>query len=317
MDRKENIPPTQLVSKAQESPAKYTSTVVPAPPTAPGPGPLTAKAATVSRKRKSDAVAVSENIPEIDDDDPRLEHIDQSAQQVRAKVRRFVNSGAMEVGEFQAAIDVGSVQYHRFMKLNGTDAGSGSDMYHNAWKFFKKREIQGLKSTAPKKVKTAGNTGSKRSDALDVEGITLEGEENGQVSVYDTCDETRKKIHVLLRKDGITQAALLREIAKCFPAERKIQSKQLNDFLAKNGAMDGNTSCVFYGSYVLLEKLRVKEGKPKSDFRLEMEKLYGKSGVDLITPQNRPLFLGPGESAYHDKYGRLHIVSERGRDRVI
>ncbi|KAH6647374.1 hypothetical protein BKA67DRAFT_594477 [Truncatella angustata] len=280
--------------------------------------PTNTKPAPASRKRKSDAVAEPEALPEIDDDDPRLQEVDQSCQQVRAKVRRFLDSGAMKVGEFQAAIDVGSVQYYRFMKLNGKDAGFGSDMYYKAWRFFKKRELQGIKGTGAKKAKTATTRAAgKTSETLNVSEVTLDGEDTGKVPVFDTCDEVRKKIRAFLRKDDVTQAAFLRELAKCFPEERKVQSKQLNDFLSKKGPLDGNTSCVFYSSYVFFEKLRIKGDKPKSAHRLEMEKVHPKSGVDVEIPQNRPMWLAGDEHAYTDKYGRVHIVSGKGRDTTI
>ncbi|KAI4594085.1 hypothetical protein KJ359_008627 [Pestalotiopsis sp. 9143b] len=310
---KENIQPQPKGQKAN------TSVAVPT-----GEQPSTAGAAAPaakapSRKRKSDAVtAEPEPVPEIDDEDPRLEFVDQTAQQVRAKVRRFIDSGAMKVGEFQKAIDVGSVQYYRYMNQNGTDAGSGSDMYYNAWRFFKKRELQGVKNTAPKKAKTAATTattakvGGKGAkaipDSLDVSDVTLEGEDKGPLPVYDTCDEVRKKIRAQLRKDDVTQAAFLREVGKSFHPERKVQSKQLNDFLAKKGPLDGNTSAVFYGSYVFFEKLRVKQNKPKNATRLEMEKQYGSEGVNITDNQSRGLWLHSSESAYTDKFGKTHIM---------
>ncbi|ETS78149.1 hypothetical protein PFICI_10211 [Pestalotiopsis fici W106-1] len=309
---KENIQPAL---PAPQGPKPNTSVAVPSGEKPSTEGTKTAAATkAASRKRKSDAVTEPEPVPEIDDDDPRLDYPDESAQKVRAKVRRFIDSGAMKVGEFQKAIDVGSVQYYRYMNQNGTDAGSGSDMYYNAWKFFKKRELQGVKNTAPKKAKTTATakaSGKTVPDSLDVGGVTLDGEDKGPVPVYDTCDEVRKKIRAQLRKDDVTQAAFLREIGKSFNPERKIQSKQLNDFLAKKGPLDGNTSAVFYGSYVFFEKLRVKQNKPKSATRLEMEKIYGKEGgVNITEPQNRGLWLLASESAYTDKYGQTHIVKD-------
>ncbi|KAF3018565.1 hypothetical protein E8E14_012846 [Neopestalotiopsis sp. 37M] len=311
---KENVQPS--VSEPQGS-KPNTSAAVSKGAKAATEGTDGAATKAASKKRKSEAVAEPEPVPEIDDDDPRLEHPDESAQKVRGKVRRFIDSGAMKVGEFQKAIDVGSVQYYRYMNQNGTDAGSGSDMYYNAWKFFKKRELQGVKNTAPKKAKTAATTkaagkasGKSVPESLDVGGVTLDGEDKGPVPVYDTCDELRKKIRALLRKEDVTQAAFLREIGNSFNPFRKIQSKQLNDFLAKKGPLDGNTSAVFYGSYVFFEKQRIKQNKPKSAMRLEMEKIYAKDGgVNITENQNRGILLRDTESAYTDKYGQTHITS--------
>ncbi|KAK6084396.1 calcineurin is a calcium-dependent [Seiridium cupressi] len=313
---KENVPPHQLIAKATQHNTKSTGTPVPAPQLPPADVTLH-KPVSAGRKRKSDAVAEPETLPEIDDDDPRLEVVDQDCHQVRTKIRRFLDSGAMKVGEFQTAIDVGSVGYYRFINQRGREAGAGSDVYYKAWRFFKKRELQGLKSTGAKKAKPSSKASSTASQALDVTGITLDGEDKGEVAVFDTCDEIRKKIRAFLRKEDVTQAAFLREIAKSFHVERKVQSKQLNDFLSKSGPTDGNTSCVYYGSYVFFEKLRIKQDKPKSAMRLEMEKLYGKSGVNTTEQRSRWVFLTDGEHPYEDEYGRTHIVSAKGRDTVF
>lgn len=45
--------------------------------------------------------------------------------------------------------------------------------------------------------------------------------------------------------------------------------------------MSQNTNPIFYNSYVL-EKIRVRDGKPKSDFREAMEDLHGgRGGVNI------------------------------------
>ncbi|KAI1847547.1 hypothetical protein JX265_000798 [Neoarthrinium moseri] len=305
----ENLAPQEL---AEQAPKAFAA---PSSADTPKAASTAAKRTASSKKRKSDAVAEPTTVPEIDDDDPRLQEVDQTCGQVRAKIRRFLDSGAMKVGEFQSAIDVGSVGYHRFMKQSGPDAGSGSDVYYNAWKFFKKRELQGVKAPAAKKAKPTVKTAAE----LDVADIKLDGEDEGEVPVFDTCDEIRKKIRAFLRKDGITNAAYLRAIGACFPEGRKIQSKQLNDFLAKKGPVSGNTSAVFYGSYVFLEKLRVKQGKPKSAMRVEMEKLYpsgnkserddGKAGMDTKRMLDGPIFLHASERAHVDKYGKMKITT--------
>lgn len=114
----------------------------------------------------------------------------------------------------------------------------------------------------------------------DVADISLPGDEDGEVEVYDTCDVVRAKIRAYLAIPRSTQAAFLRQIAKAFPREKdkKIQSKLLNDFLNKKGATAGNTSSVYYGAYVFFEKLRIRDGLEKSETRIEMEKLY--NGAD-------------------------------------
>jgi hypothetical protein len=196
------------------------------------------------------------------------------------------------------------------MGQNGPDKGSGSCVYVNAFQFFKKRELQGIK--APKKKRV---TKAEEEEKNDVSNIHLDGESDVDVPVYDTCDEARKKISAYLRESGVTQAGFLREIAKTYPDGKKIQSKVLNDFLNKKGPNAGNTSSVFYASYVLFEKMRVRDGKPKSKFREEMEKIWngtnnwedGKPGFDVKRSSHRGYLCSAGTRPHEDKYGRVHF----------
>ncbi|KAI0120782.1 hypothetical protein F4776DRAFT_665409 [Hypoxylon sp. NC0597] len=261
----------------------------------------TKPSATSSRKRKSDAVEEPHNVPEIDDDDPRLHRLDETCNQIRRKIKNFIEGGNMKVGEFQNAIGVSSASYQRFMNQSGTYKGSESDTYGKAFAFFKKRELQGLKAAPPKKIKK-----NEENKSLDVGDTKLDGEETQEVPVYDTCDEVRKKIRAFLRKPDVSQAAFCRAISKSLPDERKIQSRQLNAFLSKKGPMEGNTSYAFYGAYVFFEKLRIKEGKPKSKMRLEMEKIHP-NGVNTSEVENYFTCFG-NERPYHDQYGRVRFA---------
>ncbi|KAJ4350804.1 hypothetical protein N0V95_004417 [Ascochyta clinopodiicola] len=209
----------------------------------------------------------------------------------------------MKVGEFQKAIGASPTTYSRFMSQNGRYKGSASSVYRNAWMFFKKRELRGIK---PSK----NNTKPKASEpaaAPNIANIELEGEEDDEVEVYDTCDEIRRKINAHLKKPGMTQAAFLRDIAASFQmAERKIQSAQLSAFRSKKGAREGSSSAVYYGAYVYFEKLRIAQGKPKSKKRLEMEDIhciYG--GMDRS--RSRKYVVSAGHTPYVDEYGRVSV----------
>jgi len=217
---------------------------------------------------------------------------------VRRKIRNFLSTREMKVGEFQKALGVSSNAYSRFMGQSGRDKGSGCDTYFEAYKFFKKRQLQGIKPSK-KKVKK----GEERND--DLSGIHLDGESEVSVPVYDTCDEIRRKIRAYLVLPGVTQVGFLREAAKTYPDGKKIQPKVLNDFLGKRGASAGNTSSVFYSSYVFFEKMRIRGRNPKSKHRQEMEKLHPR-GFDTSRRHDRVLVM-EGERPYEDKYGQLHI----------
>jgi hypothetical protein len=74
--------------------------------------------------------------------------------------------------------------------------------------------------------------------------------------------------------------------------------------------LNGNTSGMFYGAYVYFEKLRIKEGKPKSKKRREMEEIHAKDGgLDTKRMQDRLLTLA-GDHWHHDAYGRTILNGE-------
>ncbi|KAF2477042.1 uncharacterized protein BDR25DRAFT_330958 [Lindgomyces ingoldianus] len=257
-------------------------------------------------KRKSDQYV------EWDDSDLQYEienrPMKDSCDAVRRKIRAFIDSGEMRVGEFQKAINVTSKSYSDFMGQNGPLKGRGSNVYLNAYQFFRKRELRGIK--LPKKVKTAAAAATNR---VDISGIILEGEEQDKVEVYDTCDEVRRKINAHLQKPAVTAAQFLRDIAAQYhKTPKKIQSKQLNDFRSKKGPDSGNTSSVYYGAYVYFEKIRVREGKPKTKTREEMERIWGREGGMDLERANKSYLVRRGEEVTQDQYGRIRI-SGRGR----
>jgi hypothetical protein len=212
----------------------------------------------------------------------------------------------MNIGEFTKAIGCSNKAYNSFMAQNGRMKGDNHAAYHLAFRFFQKREAKGIK-VPKKKVKKV-----EEEKKLDVEGIKLPGEEETAVKVYDSCDEIRKKINAYLRQPGVTQAGFLREIAKTYPDGRKIQSKVLNDFLSKKGASAGNRSAVFYSAYVFFEKMRIKDGKPKSKHREEMERVHPR-GFNTDRRNTGWVTCMEGEMPYEDQYGELHFAGRRGR----
>lgn len=135
----------------------------------------------------------------------------------------------MKVGEFCNAIGVSNGAYNNFLKKNGPHKGVECAAYLNAFAFFKKREQEGLKmpkkkqKTSPKKGdeadggKEGGKEGGKKVlHADDLSDIHLEGEDTDKVMVFETCDGVRRQISAWLRKSGVTQASLLRDMASQF-----------------------------------------------------------------------------------------------------
>ncbi|KAK0117485.1 hypothetical protein ONS95_011825 [Cadophora gregata] len=272
------------------------------------PAPANDKTYHIGRPAIGEATSTKRKADEYDEDDDEEDsddgvYVTQNCDQIRRKIHAFINSGEMKVGEFQKAIGVNSKGYGMFMGQSGRDKGSGSNTYIQALKFFKKREEKGLKIGGPKrKAKTADGANSN----VDLDSIRLEGEEDISVPIFDSCDEIRKKIRAYLAGSNGTQADFLRAIAKPYNDGRKIQSKVLNDFLGKKGAYAGNTSAVFYGAYVFFEKMRIRDGKPKSKHRLDMERVHGSRGLDTKRRRDHVWCL-PGERPYEDRLGQIHF----------
>ncbi|KUI55894.1 hypothetical protein VP1G_03335 [Cytospora mali] len=158
---------------------------------------------------------------------------------------------------------------------------------------------------------TKASSKKAQAEALfDVSSVHLDDEDPGPVPVYETCDTIRRKIRDVLKKDGVTQAGFCRALAQaCEDLEVPPQPGQLSRFLANKGPLSGNTNVVFYSSYVLFEKMRIRDRKPKSKFRQEMEALHPGEGVDIEHNMNTQRFLlHATERASIDKYGKLHIT---------
>ncbi|KAJ4421315.1 hypothetical protein N0V82_003826 [Gnomoniopsis sp. IMI 355080] len=172
----------------------------------------------------------------------------------------------------------------------------------------KKRKV----NTTAKDAKTSGKKSDKESaeGLLDVSGISLPGEQEGTVEVYETCNSLRTQIRAILKKPGMTQAAFCRALGKfaAAPDGKAPAPGKLATFLGKKGVMSGNTNSVFYSSYVLLEKMRIRDGKDKSKFRKEMEEIHrSEGGVDIKVSADKPIFLHVSERAHVDRWGVLHI----------
>jgi len=162
------------------------------------------------------------------------------------------------------------------MKLKGPWSGIDNQTFDAASRYFQKREIAKIPPPTKKRKSTDGTAAAVPAPSIpDASDITLNGELQDDVAIYDSCDEIRRKIAAHLRKEGVTSASFLREIAKMYHCEdRKFQAKQLTTFRGYKGPDTGNMSAIFYASYVYFEKLRIKEGKPKSKHRQQMESAW-------------------------------------------
>jgi hypothetical protein len=157
----------------------------------------------------------------------------------------------MKVTEFQKEIGASSKSYYSFMNQHGTYKGSGSMVYENAWRFFKAREMNGVSMPKKPRASASSNKASKTGDNdtatrkkdvpkrgavvqadLDkISDISLPGEDENKVPVFDTCGEVRRKISAYLRRDGITQVDLVHALEQQLKAEpKKLETRALARF---------------------------------------------------------------------------------------
>lgn len=190
---------------------------------------------------------------------------------IRKRIKEFIETGQMKTYEFQAAIGTNSDTYYTFMKDTG-ESRSKSLIYLNAYYFFRHRETNSIQDKPVKAAKKKAaeevdkpEDNEKAAEALDTLDIELEGEEDDEGEVYDTCDVAREKIRAFLRASPlVTQARFCREISKTFRNGKKLSQAVLKIFLGKTGPTEGNVSTAFYASYVFFEKLRMRYVLPPS-----------------------------------------------------
>lgn len=201
------------------------------------------------------------------------------------------------------------------MKQSGPTKGLGSNTYFGAFEFFKKRELAGVKMPRKKQkteVKSKDTKSSKdgknnEKDKYDVSEVHLDGEDQERVPIFDTCDDIRKKINAHLRVAATTNVGFVRQIAETFPNPPDMAGRHLTAFLSKKGPTNGADSPIFYAAYVYFEKLRIKDKKPKSKKRQEMEVIWARKGGMERSKQPQTVIVRVGESWTIDQYGQDHF----------
>lgn len=101
-----------------------------------------------------------------------------------------------------------------------------------------------------------------------------------------------------LKKDGVTKAGLARAIGEK-------TADRMSRFLEKKKVMSQNTNPVYYNSYVLFEKMRIRDGQEKSKFRLKMEEVHGAKGADTKVNFDGSFWMHESEAMHIDEYGVL------------
>lgn len=228
------------------------------------------------------------------------------------------------MSDFQKTLQVTPAEYKSFMgQLKGPGNGLKNKTYAAAHHFFTRKGSgsQDVKSPASKKRKTGNKSDdskasnadgkdnkakSKENESIKADDLPkLDGEDDGSVPVYDTCNDVRTKIDAHLKKHKLSKKVFAEEISKCQPSgATSVTGDQVSVFQKKNGPLAGNSTKAFYASYVYFEKLRIKEGKDKSKKRKEMEDIHGEKGVMTDRAIESVHFTVPGGMKVHiDKYG--------------
>ncbi|KAK6850877.1 hypothetical protein PG990_008217 [Apiospora arundinis] len=156
-----------------------------------------------------------------------------------------------------------------------------------------------------------GSNEPQLTDGPDLSRIHLEVGDDGLVPVFDTCDEVRLKINEHMRNTpGLTAAQFCRDLYVHLAGTKftGLQSKQLNDFKAKEGPRAGCSSSLFYAAYVFFEKMRIAQGQPKSRHRISMESIWAsQGGFDLKNDGRHGLNIPAGKTPVMDEFGRIYL----------
>ncbi|OSD06103.1 hypothetical protein PYCCODRAFT_1431921 [Trametes coccinea BRFM310] len=111
--------------------------------------------------------------------------------------------------------------------------------------------------------------GAKRSKRADKpwqswRDVVLEGEEEGEVPIYDDCNDIRRKIRHLEKQPGFKITHWLKEIGN-------INYNSYRRFMRATGPTGGAENGTYYAAYVYFEKVRIFEGKRKTAKRIDNE----------------------------------------------
>ncbi|KAI7513193.1 hypothetical protein KC347_g1800 [Hortaea werneckii] len=108
--------------------------------------------------------------------------------------------------------------------------------------------------------------------ASELSDIHLEGEENEETPIFETCNDVRRHLNDTLKHT--TQANLARQLDALCP-ESNVSVRHLKKLLEFKGVQGGAHSPAFYAAYVYYEKIRVRQNKNKGKKRQTMEEIWG------------------------------------------
>jgi hypothetical protein len=110
-------------------------------------------------------------------------------------------------------------------------------------------------------------------------------EDNGD-TVYDDCNQIRRKINTFLRSGRLNQTKLLKFLG--------VNSNSFHRFMNQKGINGGSGNGMYTAAYDFFERLRVLEGKAKTQKRLGAEQRFGPGGRPTETQPRR--FIVPNDT---------------------
>jgi hypothetical protein len=137
-------------------------------------------------------------------------------------------------------------------------------------------------TNVPPKKASASTATAPPKDGSSFLDLTLPGEADNSVPVYDSCAQIRLKIKGLLEKNKDkpenAQPGVFAKngtpkpwTAKAFCDAIGVSTSSYGAFMKKSGHMGGAENHTYYGAYVFFEKKRLWEGGKKSAARVKME----------------------------------------------
>lgn len=167
-----------------------------------------------------------------------------------------------------------------------------------------------------------GNRGSKQSDRdlpADYLDIPLE-EIDGEVPIYENCTSIRHKLNKLVSdkvqipgsNKTFNKTNLSKELKRLAEMNSPIKTHNgvsnqgpsvpaLDRFLKGKGSMGGGDSTSYYWGNMLLEKLRIWKGEPKTQTRKKAEEEFPK-GRERLDPATAHFTVRKGEPITFDVY---------------
>ncbi|TFK57314.1 hypothetical protein OE88DRAFT_119252 [Heliocybe sulcata] len=162
-----------------------------------------------------------------------------------------------------------------FLPNQDASAGAGPSVQPPA----KKRRVQKPKDES--KGKKAEDDAPKPKRWQDV---VLDGEGTGDgVSIYDDCNDIRRKIRALQKTPGFKITPWLRDIGN-------VNSNSYGRFMKATGPSGGAENGTYVCAYKYFEKVRILEGKKKTPKRIRAEQeVIG--GHDLVDRRRMWVFM--------------------------